>query len=525
MSENRDLFKAIAGQSWDQWTKIDTIPPIDSSIGDIFDRNRSRYPLCVLGHTSDGTAVSLLREQRKNHLHVIGTTDEGKSKLFELLMRGDVDLAEGLLFLDPSELGDTMYKVAKYCKSVGHKKVLIIDPRHYLLFNKVLPINPFLAPKEIAVSNVKDAIRVLFGVKDWSENPIINRYLPAILSVLWNAKLTLYHSIYFTDLSYAHERRLILNRSPKDDRHRIMLETVFNSSSKTLFYEFQSTVRRLEPLYHPALKLIFGSVQGVDFKRLIDDKWVILVNMYSGMGLEEIHTRLLGTIIINEVISAMDRLRANGWNKKYYLYLDEAGRYANRNLADLLAYKRKSGLDILIAHQYWSQFDDRTVLDAIRQTCKIKVAFSQPDPSDRLETVKMMYGGELQDRQVSYALSTLKKRHCVVKFPKKEPRIIQVRNIPDIKVDLKSYITKLLENPLYRTPEEIIKEQTLAEKPYDTSRESDIPSKKTSKAASRPVSKDSAPHGPGRRAEQSDLFRRIHQDEVTHPEDDKKQPS
>ena len=39
-----------------------------------------------------------------------------------------------------------------------------------------------------------------------------------------------------------------------------------------------------------------------------------------------------------------DRLRTGKWRGVYYLYLDEAGRYANRNLADLLAYKTEKGL-------------------------------------------------------------------------------------------------------------------------------------------------------------------------------------
>jgi hypothetical protein len=58
----------------------------------------------------------------------------------------------------------------------------------------------------------------------------------------------------------------------------------------------------------------------------------------------------MGATIINEIIFALDRLRNHSWRGVYYLYVDEAGRYANRNLADLPAYKRKAGLGGFLSH-------------------------------------------------------------------------------------------------------------------------------------------------------------------------------
>src|SRR6185503_995339 len=161
---------------------------------------------------------------------------------------------------------------------------------------------------------------------------------------------------------------------------------------------FSSTVNRLEPFWDSTLALMFGANEGVDFIKMITEGWVILVNLYSGFGFEPIHTRLLGTTIINELIFALDRLRSRAWRGVYYLYIDEAGRYAKRNLADLLAYKRKSRLRVTLAHKYFNQFEDKYVLDAINTLCKLKIAFYMPNREDRDKFVRMAYGGELADR-------------------------------------------------------------------------------------------------------------------------------
>ncbi len=443
--------------------------------------------------TEEGAYIS--QEERESHLHIIGTTGEGKSKFLEHLIREDIQQGNGLCFLDPSDRGDTMYRVLAYCAKKKVKKVLVIDPFHQHEFKKFAPINPLAALKEASVGYLQDAFRILFNVRDAAETARIQRYLTAILSVLWNAKRPLSHSLYFTEPAYAPYRIQILAKSDELDRHRLALEEVFKSRAMYL-NELQSTVRRLEPVFHPTLSTMLGHTEGIDFARLIADKWVILVNLYAGGGLETIHTRLLGTLILNEIISGVDRLRNKNWKGVFYLYLDEAGAYATRKLAEVLTYKRKSGLRLIIAHQFWKQFEDTFVLEAVKELCKLKVAFYQPDASERMETVKAMYGGELKDRDVSYSLSNLRKQYCVIKKPKQAPVLIRVPDVPDINLDLKPYLEKLYENPIYKSVEEY------DPRPENNNSPSPTSGKKVDSRAARP---DSVPK---RQSATDDLFAR-----------------
>jgi hypothetical protein len=444
-----------------------------------------------------GNERIFLSEEQREHMHVIGTTGEGKSYFLLQLMMGDVERGNGLCFLDPSDNADTMYKFLRYLAKRNFKKVIVIDPLHLEIFGKITPINPFLHNKQTAVANVLDTLRVLYQQRDWAQTPIIRRYLKAIVSLLWEANRPLTDSLYFTEAAYIKQRMEILDQTDFNNRQRLMIEAAWKH--QRLFVEYQSTVRRLEELFHPKLQEIFNKDVGINFNQLIADGWVILVNLYAAYGLEAIHTRLLGTMVINEIISAVDslkkpRLKEDGtlkdpWQGRYYLYLDEAGQYANEKLLELMAYKGKSGLRVTIAHQFFSQFPDRDILEGVKSLTKIKVAFNQPNPQDRLEIVREMYGGKLKDQDVLYSLAGLRKQHAVVKVGKEEPHIIRIEDIKIPEVDLGKYLQALYQDPLYAESKTVYYETKLTpedtEQQINEDRRKDTPSPKPPSKANR----------------------------------------
>lgn len=422
---------------------------------------QSNYPLRELGAGQERLLLS--EEERESHLHILGTTGEGKSKLIEHLIRGDIKQGNGVCFLDPTDRAETAYSILRYCASIGFEKVVLIDPHLSFTHHRIPCIQPFNYKKrykDASVSNLMETMRVLFDMKDMAHFSFIQQYLPALFRVLWNAEATTHEAKYFTNYgnpTYQSYRREILSHSDPQDDDRLTIEEAF--SSPTRYVDFGSTARRLLPLFHSQLDLILGSTQGMDFPKLITEGWVILVNLYSGLGFEPIHTRLLGTTVINEIIFALDRLRNRGWRGVYYLYVDEAGRYANRNLADLLAYKRKSGLRVTVAHQYFNQFEDKQVLDAVKQLCKYKVMFDVPNPGDRLEMIKLLgYGGEIRPSVAQYANQNLPKQNAIVKPAKGTPQRIKIVDVPDVKVSRKTldeYIFRILNQPWYKHPSDI----------------------------------------------------------------------
>lgn len=450
---SKEMEKFMLEETWEEATRT---PSIDELIREQEKMMHTKRPLFSLGLGTEGE-MWITQEERENHLHIVGTTGEGKSKLLEHIMRYDIDKGNGFLFLDPSAGGKTAYDVLRYCAYKGRDKVIFIDPAHLFSHGKVIGLNPFLdhqSLEDACVTNVFDIVKIIFGTKDESETPMIAKYLPAILHVLYKAKATLYEALYFTDrdnLSYWSKRDAIFDCSHSHDRFRVSLEELF--LNPYLYPEIRSTVRRLEPLFQDIIALSLAKT-GLDFTKLVREKYIVLVNL-SSFHLQPIHRRLLGTLLINELDFAVDRMRASGWKGVYYLYIDEVGQYATRKLADLLAYKRKNGLRVNLAHQYFNQFEDKYVLDAVTNLTKTKIAFYIPNPDDRMKVVKAFYGGDLADREVSYVLGQQKKQFAVVKKGKESAAIIKIPFVREVKADVEGYLTQIYQQPFYFSPKEI----------------------------------------------------------------------
>ncbi len=406
-------------------------------------------------------------------MHILGATGEGKSKFLELLLRQNIDNGYGCCLIDPSDNGDTCYKVLKYAIKKGYDKVVLIDPHDIKLSDadsKVPCINPlhYEAPAAVVSGNLMDAIRVLWGQKDAYETPRIQKYLPAVISALHDGQWCLPDAECLMDKLdpvFSNQRRRILYGQEfmkYHHRHHAHLVSAFNNVRE--WDGYLPTINRLEPLMDSTMKLILGSRKGINFKKLIREKYVVLVNLDPegvwGAGSPE--QRLLGTLIINEITYAISRLRNAGWKGVYYLYIDEAGDYATSKLSYILDKKRKSGLRLTLSHQRFDQFSDKDVSSAVYGGTKIKVLFNTPSRDDRDKMIRMLgFGGELSDREVSYHIQDTAQRNCWIKNNKQKPVKARIKDLPDINIKqsvLTDFKNKIYASEFYKSVGQIREE-------------------------------------------------------------------
>lgn len=447
--------------------------------------------------------MAWVSEVERENLHIIGAPGSGKSRLLELFVRHDIDRlleeerqgihpkdgrACGFCFIDPSENGDTIYKILSYCAEVGFDRVLLIDPYLFNSHKKFPAISLFGVDKtywESSTNYLVDAFRVLYEVADLSRTSYITTYLTALFSILHYTDLTGAELIYFTDppekinkdgsgiaelIFYEKMRRLIYELAEKKIEDKFFpghLREIARKHLADIQYAFKnipnfkeeagSTARRLNTLVTSSfLRMLFGHRNGIDFDWLISEGWIILVNVDTGFGLGTLQARLLATVVINKIIDSIKRLREKGFNKPYYLYIDEAGQYVTHTLADILAHKRKIGLRTVLAHQFLGQLKDPLVKEAILNGTGIKCGFFIENPGEREEVVKMLgYGGELSREQVTFNLSDQNRQEMVVKLGKQPPMLVKVPDVPDAKGDVAAFLEKLFTDPHYYTLKDI----------------------------------------------------------------------
>ena len=430
-------------------------------------RVRSKYPLIKLGQSVSGT-VALSQEDRISHIHILGTTGEGKSKFLEYLIREDIKAGHGVCLLDPTDNGETAYNVLRWCASQGFEKVCLIDPHLIYSQNRVTCIQPFnrnRSYKDATVSNIMDTMRILFDMKDMAHFAFVQQNLPALIRVLWNAGMTLHESKFFTKYRhplYRLRREEILEHSHPLDDDRLTIEEAFQTF--TNYKEFGSTARRLRPTFESSIGLMFAGSTGIDFMKMISEGWVILVNLDAEAGVEPLHSRLLGTTVINELLFAMYRLRNSPkgeYKRPYYLYIDEAGQYINDKLQRIMEVKRHSNFRLTIAHQGFFQFP-KDKAQAVSQLAKIKVLFNTPDYDDRLRMIKALgYGGDIPHALATYANQDLPKQTAIIKKNKESPVRVKIPDVSTVtlsKEGEQDFITKCLAHEWNFSTEEIRKQ-------------------------------------------------------------------
>lgn len=490
--------KLITGETFEETTRI---PTFEQTLNEQWKSLKTKYPLRLLGSGVNGDLT--ITEEQRPHAHLIGSTGEGKSKFLELLIREDIKRGFGVCLLDATKGAKTLNEILKWCAYKNIQKVCLIDLHQRWKYRKVPGLNPFLYKKDkealtksrmlqkTSVDSLRDSIRILTNTKDPAQESFINRYLPAVLNCLYNAQVPLAEAQYFTNQIYVNQRQEILSYTDPADPDRLDLEESFRNTRQ--YEHLQTTINRLRYFFREPLNLVFGVDKGIDFMKLIRDKWVVLVNLDASLDLDETDARLLGTVVINQLTVAIDRLFYKDYRRRYYLYIDEAGEYATRKLAKTFALQGKTGLRVTIGHQYFGQFEDKYVVDAINALTNFKAMFNLPGREDRDKITKMFYGGDISDREASFANADIPKQHAVIKVGKGNAQRVKIPEVKSPKISkeqLEKYVARIYEQPWYYDPRDI---QKLTYEPARTQTNNPRPAKARTKTHSKPDSKPRLP--------------------------------
>jgi hypothetical protein len=464
------IDRKILGKKFDEFVREP--PSFEASFHKYTETLLSEYKPRSLGQGTDGE-VLLPEELKANHIHILGSTRQGKSKFLESLIRHDITEGFGCTLLDPSENASTATDVLKFCIQQNIKKVVWLD----LTTDKLPIMDPLKWRGEDSapgvVAQAMDSVALLWGQtqNDWQTFTRIQTYLKALFNALYFAGATLADAECFIAtatsssksqalFSLEDRRRRILQRLSETHHSRIVLEEVF--SKPDLFKnEFRPTIRRLDPIFDARPKIVFGSKKDpIDFETLIREKYVILVNLDSKkVGGKDVQ-RLFGTFVVNGLVSAMHFLSGQTtWKGRHYLYVDEAGLFVTEALTDIMSYQGKSGLWATIAHHYFEQFDSRRILAGVENNCHIKVLFFAGNEADRDRMLKNMYYGEVK-KQAEDSAANLKARQAMIRIGKQPAQVFTVQEIPDIpeitREDIGNFKEEIFtSNAFYRTREQV----------------------------------------------------------------------
>jgi CxxC-x17-CxxC domain-containing protein len=113
----------------------------------------------------------------------------------------------------------------------------------------------------------------------------------------------------------------------------------------------------------------------INIREIMDNGKILILNLSKGR-IGEDSSALLGAMMITKIqLAAMERVNIPEEERKdFYLYVDEFQNFATESFADILSEARKYHLNLIIAHQYITQMEEK-VRDAVFGNVGTIIAF------------------------------------------------------------------------------------------------------------------------------------------------------
>lgn len=338
---------------------------------------------------NQATPFGIKHNDRRAHMYILGKTGTGKSTLFETLIRQDLSNGHGLALLDPH--GDLVEKVLSEVPA-GRRADLIYfdaaDAEHPLGFNPLECVAPEYRP--LAASGLLSVFQHI-----WADS-----WGPRLEHILRNALLALLEQPQATLADIT--RLLDDNAFRKQAAARVNNEQVRNFWLKEYAgYPARFRAEAIAPLQNkvgaflsnPLInRIVTQSKSAFRMRRVMDAGKILLVNLAKGKIGADTST-LLGALLVSRLgLAALSRSNQPEEERRdFYLYLDEFHNFTTLSLVGMLSELRKYRLNLILAHQYLAQLDER-LLAAILGNVGTIISF-RVGPSDT-ETIAQEFAPE-----------------------------------------------------------------------------------------------------------------------------------
>ena len=337
-----------------QWLKAKTAPvPIEvpqtggTSIGDGYYRGVKR-------------PVTIGVEDRRRHVYIIGKTGVGKSVLLHDMAIQDIKAGHGVCVIDPH--GDLIDDIVKYIPPERAEDVIYFDPSDV---DRPMGLNLLEAKTEDQKHFITTSIiNLMYKLYDPQRTGIIGPRFEhavrnAMLTVMSEKGSTFVEIVrVLTDPKYVQE---LLPKVQDPIVRRYWTDQIAQTSdfhkSEVLDYIVSKFGRFIT---NKTMRNIIGqSDSAFDFRRVMDEGKILLINLSKGKLGEE-NSSFLGLVLIPKIlIAAMSRQEIpEDKRRDFFLYVDEFQNFATPDFATILSEARKYHLNLTVANQFIGQMDD-----------------------------------------------------------------------------------------------------------------------------------------------------------------------
>jgi Helicase HerA, central domain/TraM recognition site of TraD and TraG len=363
----------------------------------------------LLGTNSAGRQITISPETLRTHMHVIGATGVGKSFFLEGIIKNLILEGQGVCLIDPH--GDLYHRVLDFCAYANRfcpelrlqNRVIpfdIAETRHLLGFN---PVARNARVEIYQVVALMEAVRKCWGQGSFQETPRLARWLFNTIYAVVNSETTFLQTYHMVN-PQPNPYRQAITRHIKNPRVRAEWEHLSRIKSDERREErVESCLNRIRPFVeHDVIRHIVGQYTNtINFHDVLVGNKILLVNLARQNVISDDDRHLLGTLLVNELITAAFARREKE-RTPYYLFIDEFQHFVTKDICEILDGGRKFGLHLVLAHQHLSQLKEKDpeVYFSTLTNARTKVVFGGLIDQDLDILAKELYVGELNPDEV-----------------------------------------------------------------------------------------------------------------------------
>ncbi len=303
------------------------------------------------------TRFGIKTDDRRRHMYLIGKTGMGKTNMMENMVIADIRAGRGVGVVDPH--GEFAERILDFVPENRVDDVIYFNPADIdwpIAFNPLERID--MEHRHLIASGMMGVFK-----KIWPD--------------VWSARMEyILNNSLLALLEYPSSTLLGIMRMLAEKNYRQKItENLQDPVIKSFWInEFARYTQRLETeavaaiqnkvgqfVSNPLIRNIVGQTHSaIDMRKVMDEGKILIINIAKGK-IGEDNSALLGAMMITKLqLAAMSRVDTPMEERRdFYLYVDEFQNFSTESFANILSEARKYRLNLILAHQYIEQLDEK----------------------------------------------------------------------------------------------------------------------------------------------------------------------
>lgn len=296
-------------------------------------------------------------DDRRRHMYVIGKTGMGKTNLLENMVIADIKAGRGAAIVDPH--GEFAEKLLDFVPENRIDDVIYFNPadlNNPIAFNVLERVD--IEYRHLVASGMMGVFKKIWP-DVWSARMeyILNNTLLALLEFPGSTLLGIMRMLAEKE----YRKKIVENL--KDPVIKAFWVNEFARYTQRLETEAVAAIQNKvgQFLSNPLIRNIVGQTHSaINMRKIMDEEKILIINLSKGR-IGEDNSALLGAMLITKLqLAAMSRVDMPMEKRRdFYLYIDEFQNFSTESFANILSEARKYRLNLILAHQYIEQLDDK----------------------------------------------------------------------------------------------------------------------------------------------------------------------